>query len=82
MELVIKRYSKLQDQASTPITTMESLCKFWKSLKGKKLQSITADDLEDAHRVALRIISKSKSENVGIMSFYESIFPEVLKSCS
>lgn len=55
-----KTIFKIADQASTPITTMESLCKFWKSLKGKKLQSITADDLEDAHRVALRIISKVK----------------------
>lgn len=49
--------------------------------KREKLQSITADDLEDAHRVALRIISKCKSEDVGIISFYESIFPEILKSC-
>lgn len=30
-----KTIFKIADQASTPITTMESLCKFWKSLKGK-----------------------------------------------
>lgn len=77
-----KTIFKIADQVKSPISTLEGLCDFWASLKGKKIESISSDDLEDAHRVAKRIITRAEEECVGVISYYDSEYPEILKSCT
>lgn len=72
---------KIADQISAPIETLQDLCKFWATLKGKKFQNISDEDIIDANCVAHRIISTAKLHNVGIISFYDESYPEILKSC-
>ncbi len=76
-----KTIFKIAEQVSESIRSLDELCIFWKTLKGKKLKAITDDDIYDANKTAQRIISKARQEGVGIISYYEPIYPEILKSC-
>lgn len=64
-----KTILKIAEQIESPIATLSELCDFWASLKGKKFESITSDDLEDAYRAANRIIGRAAKEDVGVISF-------------
>lgn len=76
-----KTIFKIADTLKTPIQRIEQLCQFWKSLKGKKLESIDTEDLENAYKNALSILAKCKKEEVGIISYYESDYPDILRQC-
>lgn len=76
-----KTIFKIADSVKTSIQGIEQLCQFWKTLKGKKLESIDTEDLESAYEKALYILSKCKKEEIGIISYYESDFPEILRYC-
>lgn len=76
-----KTIFKIAEQVKSPITTLSELCDFWTSLKGKKFESITPDDLEDAYRAANRIIERAAKEDVGVISFFDAEYPEILRSC-
>lgn len=76
-----KTIFKIAEQVKSPLTSLSELCEFWASLKGKKFESITSEDLEDAYRSANRIIKRAEIEGVGIMSYFDSEYPEILKSC-
>ena len=76
-----KTIFKIAEQASGTISSLNELCAFWRTLKGKKLEAITEDELYDANKAARRIISRAEEEGVGIISYYEPIYPEILKSC-
>lgn len=76
-----KTIFKIADAVRTSIQGIEQLCQFWKTLKGKKLESINTEDLENAYKKALYILSKCKQEDVGIISYYESDYPEILRDC-
>lgn len=76
-----KTIFKIADQISAHIESIQALCKFWTTLKGKKFQNISCEDIMDANRVAHRIISTAKLHNVGIISYYDESYPEILKSC-
>ena len=75
-------FNQIAKYVTNTISQISQLCEFWITLKGKKIQAITEDDLYKAHDVALRIIERCKEENVGIISYYDSKYPEILKSCT
>lgn len=68
-----KTILKIANQAIGDITSLIQLCEFWKTLKGKKIESISDDDLEQANRVAHRIMERAEQEGVGIISYYDKI---------
>ena len=61
--------------------TIDELCDEWHSLKGKKFAKVTKQDLCVVNRLACRIIEASELEGIGIISYYEEAFPEILKTC-
>ena len=77
-----KTILKIANQAIGDITSLIQLCEFWKTLKGKKIESISDDDLEQANRVAHRIMERAEQEGVGIISYYDKIYPEMLRQCT
>lgn len=62
-------------------TTIMELCNSWKKLKGSRFEKITTDELLEANKVALRIIDTCELQKIGIISYFEDIFPENLKYC-
>lgn len=62
-------------------TTIMELCNSWKELKGSRFEKITTDELLEANKVALRIIDTCELQKIGIISYFEDIFPENLKCC-
>lgn len=61
--------------------TIDDLCEEWHSLDGKKYTKITEDDLYNANQYAYRIIEASESQGIGIISYYDEKFPDILKTC-
>lgn len=61
--------------------TIDDLCEEWYSLKGKKYTKITEFDLRSANQYACRIIEASDFQDIGIISYYDKKFPEILKTC-
>lgn len=79
-----KTILKLAEQAKSSVCDIEQLCEceIWKSRKGKKLEAITRLDLEKANKAARDIIVRCEQEEVGIISYYEDVFPEMLRKCT
>lgn len=61
--------------------TIDDLCEEWHSLNGKKYAKVTELDLRGANKVACRIIEASEFEGIGIISYFEDFFPEILRTC-
>lgn len=76
-----KTIFNIVEQVKTPIETIEELCNFWGTLKGKKYEKISKFEILEAHRIARKIIANAERHEVGIISFYDSIFPDILKEC-
>lgn len=72
---------KIAAALPTSEISFEDLCSKWSPIKNKKLGSIDIRELHDAHEKALRIIDKSESNGIGMLSFYDKKYPEILKSC-
>lgn len=73
--------SKIGSNVTTPISTLDELFTLWTSLKGKKFESITEDEICDANIIAKRIISRAEKEEVGIITYYDKEYPEILRQC-
>lgn len=71
----------LAEMASYDISDVETLCKFWSSLKGKKFECFDADDIRVAHSAARRILRMCADHGVGVLSCFDEDFPHILKSC-
>ena len=76
-----KTIFKIADDVKTPITTLKELCDYWPSMKGKKLQAITNDDLKKAYQIARQIIYRGLPEGIGVISYFDLTYPEILRSC-
>lgn len=70
-------------ELSTVLTarTIDDLCDEWHSLKGKKYAKVSEGDLRNANQFACRIIEASEFEGIGTISYYDDLFPEILKTC-
>jgi DNA processing protein len=78
-----KTILKIIDSAKLPsITTLDELYSAIKSKGDKKLESITIEDLQDAHQTAKRIIDRSAQDGIGVISYYDDTYPEILRSCT
>lgn len=73
--------SKIGENISTPIQSLDELYSFWKTLKGKKFNSISNYDLKEANKSAKHIIALAKKEGIGIITYYDSAYPEILRNC-
>jgi DNA processing protein len=65
---------------SRRIDTIKQLYQTLQDLKIKK-GSITMNELLDAEGVAKSIISRSEKEGIGVVSYYDDEFPEILRHC-
>ncbi|MBD5231852.1 MAG: DNA-processing protein DprA [Bacteroidales bacterium] len=76
-----KTIFKIIEQISVPIDSVEQLCEFWVSLKGKKFQNITPEEIIRANKLAKHLISEAEENEVGIISFFDANFPDQLRQC-
>ena len=74
-----KTVLSIAEFAPSQVQTIEDLCHFWPTLKGKKFEKYSATDLQEANRKALTIINDAEREGVGIISYYEEAFPQILR---
>lgn len=74
--------SKIGSKLQSPITDIEDLFTLLQTIKGKKFESISKDELIEANRVANGKIQKAEEEQVGILSFYDENYPEILRQCT
>lgn len=74
--------SKIGSNVTTPISSLADLFILWPSLKGKKIESITDENLIDANRIAKKIIYQAERENIGIITYYDQTYPEILRQCT
>ena len=74
-----KTVLSIAEVAPSQVQTIEDLCHFWPTLKGKKFEKYSATDLQEANRKALTIINDAEREGVGIISYYELAFPQILR---
>lgn len=61
--------------------TLSDLQSFWTTLKGKKLETITSYDLRRAYDKASRIIAESDKQVIHLITYYDEVYPEILRSC-
>jgi DNA processing protein len=73
--------SKIAEKIKSPILTLEELCSFWLTLDGKKFKAISSLDIKEANNKAQRIIVESEKEDIGIITYFDEIYPEILKQC-
>ena len=74
--------TKIGDKITSPIQTVSELSSLWKTLKGKKFESITEYEIIEANKIAKRILSKAEDEGVGIITYYDTEYPDILKNCT
>lgn len=77
-----KSIFKILEQIDFTITSLNELLSFLKTLKGKKFQNISDDDIFEANIAARRIITNSELNDIGLLSFLDPEFPETLKNCT
>lgn len=77
-----KTILKLVQQAKNGINNLDELICFWATLKGRTFEKITDDDLVEAHRRATRIISKSSEQGIGVFTYFDDCYPNILKECT
>lgn len=74
--------TKIGEKITSPIQTIPELASICKTLKDKKFESITDHDLIEANKIAKLIINKANDESVGIITYYDTEYPEILRNCT
>ena len=77
-----KTILKIVQQAKNDINNLDELLCFWATLKGKIFEKVTEDYLVEAHQSAIRIISNSADHGIGIFSYFDDCYPDILKQCT
>lgn len=73
--------SKIGGNISVQISTLDELRSFLITMKGKKFESISSYDLIEANKNAKHIIAHTEKEGIGIITYYDSLYPEILRNC-
>ena len=76
-----KTILKLANSIDYDISTYEELHTYWNKQSGKLFEKHSGDDLYVAYKAAERIIDACTKDGIGILSYYEPEFPEMLKNC-
>lgn len=63
-----KTIFKIAQQISTPLSSLKELHDFLKTLKGKRIQSISLEDIIDANDIAKKIIDVSSKHFIDFKS--------------
>lgn len=75
-----KTILKMVKLINTSITSPEELYSFLKEQKGKKIEAIVKDDVINANQQAKRIIENSNKHSIGLISYYDIEFPDILRN--
>lgn len=71
----------LQYAQSANVHSLDEMMAHLKTIKKGRLSGITDQNLTEANRIAQRIIERSQEEGIGILSYFESSFPQQLHRC-
>lgn len=63
------------------IDSPRELYQYITTLQEKKLKSITLDDIQRKYEEVLSLLEKSEENGIGMIGFYDTIFPETLRDC-
>lgn len=75
-----KTILKMAKLMNTSITSPEELFSFLKGQRGKKIESIAKADVISANQQAKRIIGNSNKHSIGLISYYDIEFPDMLRN--
>jgi len=68
----------IKDRGIT-VDSFEKLYQVMSSMKDKKIQSITLDDLDTAYKGAMETIRYSEVNKIGLIGYYDEDYPKTLK---
>lgn len=74
-----KTIFKIADLINTRVKSLEELYIVLRKLKGKKIESITIEDIFNANNQAKKIIANSLEQNIGLISYFDAIYPNILR---
>lgn len=63
------------------VETPEELYKYMSNLKDKKCKEITLDEILNKYDEVADLILRSKEENIGMIGYYDTDFPKILRNC-
>lgn len=67
------------DDRGLEIKSYEDLAKLMSGMKENSINKVTLSNLNDAYRVAQKIIDASSMENIGLVGYYDNEFPDLLR---
>lgn len=74
-----KTIFKICESEKSSITDIDEVYNVLKKQKGKKFENLVKDDIIEANGYAKRIIEKSEEANIGLISYYDVSYPDILK---
>lgn len=67
------------DNSELEIKTYDELAKLMSGMKEKAINKVTLSNLNDANRIAKKIIEASNKVNINLIGYYDEDFPEILR---
>ena len=67
------------DKLHIEIATLEDLANIMKGMKEKVIREVTLSDLNNANKVANRILDASNQAGIGLVGYYDDDFPGILR---
>ena len=74
-----KTIFKICESENSSISDIDELYDILKKQKGKKFENLVKDNIIEANGYAKRIIVKSEEANIGLISYYDAGYPDILK---
>ncbi len=68
------------EERNLEIRTNEDLANLMSGMKEKAINKVSLSELNDAYRVATKVIEASKQENIGLVGYYDKEYPEILRN--
>lgn len=77
-----KTIFKIANQILSEITSLNQLYECCKNFKEKIIKAISVQELEQANNIARKIMERAQYEGVGIISYFDLNYPEILRKCT
>lgn len=74
-----KTIFKICESEKSSISDIDEVYDILKKQKGKKFESLIKDDIIEANGYAKRILEKSEDADIGLISYYDAGYPDILK---